>query len=282
MKKIRKLSPPAPRLQSVRPWIASLSLAGLAVVVALSSSAFGQTEKTTAERAIKAYQAAQDFAAGAPRLEAFRRAQRLFEQLLDEQISRGETPSASLQVAFANSAYQARRRGPAVLGYARALAIDPDHPQALRNLRELRRELAAEDVPVPNPPADFGWLSRISSNEGKFAAAILFSVAILCLALGIALRVSALRLVSLALLVGWGGALAYLKWRPVDSPRAVILAPITEGRESDALRARRSFDLVGGTEVRVLEERGDWMRVELADRSNTWIHSRDVGRTTQY
>lgn len=252
----------------------ALSIAALLTTVD-ATNAQGADSVALAERAISTYQSAQSTDDASARVERFRTAHRLYEQLRTNLVENSRAPTAELEVNLANAAYQAKRLGAAVLGYRRALVIDPDHPRALRNLREVRRELASRDVPVPAESTEssvvLSWIASAGPTEWRLLAATLFGVGLVGIAIGIVTRSTIPRNLGVLLLFGWVTTLVYSNFRPTPTDAAVITTPLAEGRQSDSVHAVRSFDLVGGTEVRLVEKRQDWVRVELPDRSTTWV-----------
>ena len=127
----------------------SAPLAGIIFFSALSLAApVGAQQSDAGEllaRAIDDYGRALDTEERDQRLESFHRAEMLFERVIESGAS-----SPGLYTNLANAALQAERLGQAVLGYRRALLLDPDHPREVQNLAHARA-LLPDWVPRPEP-----------------------------------------------------------------------------------------------------------------------------------
>jgi len=69
------------------------------------------------------------------------------------------------------------------------------------------------------------------------------------------------------------GSLAIDHYTLAGHPRGVIIGDEIIARKGDALTYQPSFKepLHAGTEFRVMEKRNDWLQIELANTSRTWI-----------
>jgi hypothetical protein len=232
------------------------------------------------EEAIAAYTQALNTEDRARRIEQFRHAGRLFARVIDSGAR-----SPSLYTNLGNADLQAERLGPAILAYRRALHLDPDHARALQNL-EHARTLLPDWVPRPSPAGVldtfFFWHRTLSRSERSLGAAACFAVTAALLAASIRLAQPLLR--GLALLPGlaWLAFVASLMLDPSAGRRdaAVITADEVVARAADSALAPSPFPtpLPGGVEIRILEERGPWVRVRLANGRDAWVTRSSVSR----
>ncbi len=232
------------------------------------------------EEAVQEYQAALDCEDGDERLERFRRAELLFAHLADgEPENRSDgIRNADLYVNLGNAAMGARRLGPAILAFRRALALDPDHHRARQNLAHART-LLPDWVPRPEEggllDTFFAWSGRLSRQELQTLAGIAFLIAAVLIAAALRWRQPVLR--NLAILPGLAwlllvGAILFAVFDS-DDKGAVLTVPEVVARSADSAGASPRFPqpLPGGTEVQVLETRDEWTRVRLFDGRDAWL-----------
>jgi len=252
------------------------------VALALTGPAFGQATapEQILDQAVESYTRALNTERRAPRLEEFRRSQRLFERLAVPPAG-----TAALYTNLGNAALQAEDLGAAVLAYRRALALDADYPRALQNLDHVR-SLLPPWVPRPEP-ADlfdslFFWHRSVPVPTRELLAALCFLAASLLVAASIRLEQSALR--NAAILPGlvWMAVVTSLvvEQGAGDRAEAVVTAPEAVARAADSRLAPSAFPqpLPGGVEVRILEERAPWLRVRLANGRDAWLSRSTVTR----
>ena len=126
----------------------------------------------------------------------------------------------------------------------------------------------------------FQWHRTVSRAERAFATSIAFAVAAFLFSLGIVIRSVAARnasllpgLVSLALL-------ASMTLDPASDAKnaAVVVAREVVARSADSIHAPARFarPLPTGTEVEILESRGEWLRVALANGREAWVRASSV------
>jgi tetratricopeptide (TPR) repeat protein len=207
-----------------------------------------------------------------PRIEEFRRAQRLFAS-----VAIG-TRNAALYTNLGNAALQAEDLGSSILAYRRALRVAPGHARALQNL-DHARSLLPDWVPRPGPEGVldslFFWQRSVPLDLRALLAALCFAVAALLVAAAIRFRQSALRNAAILPLLGWGGLLASVLSDPsrVAQLEAVVTVPEVVARAADSSLAPSAFPqpLPGGVEVRILEQRPPWVRIRLANGRDAWL-----------
>ncbi len=263
----------------------SLLLACLLMALLAPSVAFAQEAHTDGNppadaisRGVEAYRKAMQSDTREARVAAFRRAERAFEAAIEEGAA-----SADLYANLGNAALQGERLGPAVLAYRRALLIDPDHPRARQNLRHAR-SLLPDWVPVPSEggllDSIFVW-HRSTSVAGKRLGA---SVACLALALGLGFAIARRSSIGRNVAIVAGLVFALLIASILTDPSraaanaGVVIGEDATARAADSINAPRRFSdaLPGGTEVRILENRGGWYHIELHNGRNAWVTSSSV------
>lgn len=225
------------------------------------------------EAGVTAYQRAMASEKRAERLALFAEAERHFAAAIE-----GGADSADLHVNHGNAALQAEHLGPAILAYRRALARDPSHPGATQNLGHAR-SLLPDWVPHPTAGglADsfFFWQREASRDQLALVAALLFFGGCASLALALVRGGRAWRSVAMG---GFGLWLALLVSDGLGTSREdpdalVVVAEESAARAADSINAPRRFSepLPGGTELRLIEDRGGWVQVELYNGRRAWL-----------
>lgn len=243
----------------------------LATIVAMFA-AWAALADPMLEQAVSTYDEALATEDTALRLERFRRSARLFRQVINET----QTANADLQANLGNAALQCEQLGDAILAYRRALAIEPGHARAQRNLVQARRLLPES---VPRPQTDtlfdtfFTWHRTLSRGRRATAAAICFLLTCMLLAVAIRWRRTWARYTALLPAAAWLALMGLTLWKQPNG--AVIVAPEVIVRAADSTGAPPRFaePLPSGVEVNVIAQRGDWSRIELANGRDGWVRS---------
>jgi hypothetical protein len=249
-------------------WIAALALALLA---AASASASPRDDFT---RGLEHFSEAQTLAARHPTEPArardrYRDAAQAFERAW-------AAGHASPEVACnaANARAFAGDDGEAVLWYRRGLVLSPSHDRLRRGLQAVRSRLTVrrgEATPTEGlVRAVFFWHGRAFTSR-RLAFLLLFPVGVVLITRrGVVARAlgAALTAAGLALFVSL--SISACTSHP---EREAVLLLRTEGRAGDGPSYSASHDapLVPGTELMVLERRGDWLHARLRDGSTTWL-----------
>ena len=191
----------------------------------------------------------------------------------------GET-SAALFYNLGNASFRTGDLGQAVLNYKRALALEPQHPEAAANLRLARDKARALEL---RPAWWDTWIGRGSPNQYSVAVAASFWVALFAFAaLLLARRRSTpLRLISLLSLAIFLFSLAAL-WAVENGKNGRALAVVTaksiEARVATADNASSVLMLPPGSEVKILSTRGDWIYAALPNDLRGWIPTSSAER----
>jgi tetratricopeptide (TPR) repeat protein len=240
------------------------SSAALAISVALlASSARGAGE----DAAVFA-KANQEYAAGH------------YQQAIDgyESLVRSHRWNAILFYNLGNAWFRKGDPGRAILQYERALALDRQHPEAQANLRLVRDEARA--LELPKTLAD-RYLGFATPAQYMWMAALAFWVAIFALALlllGARRSGSTMAILAGALLVFGGAVFGYytIENGPQGRAVAIVTGKNIQARLATADNASAVLVLPAGSEVKILSKRGEWVYVALPNNLNGWIPATSV------
>ncbi len=212
--------------------------------------------------------------------ELYRRAALRYEQLLGEL----GVQSAKLHYNLANTYHQLEDIGRAILHYRRAERLDPNDANVRRNLdyartrRQDRLERAGGGQALETLlfwHYEFSPAARVRLFAGAW---VLFWGGLLVRLWGKAWvpreALLGLGLAACLLLV----SMAYEAAAEGQAVAGVVVAPDTVARQGDGPGYEPSFEdpLHSGAEFEVLEERPDWLHVELPDGRRCWLAARDL------
>jgi len=239
------------------------SLAGLLLICAISRPALADDSADA-----KFAEATQQYASG-----KFKEAISGFEEL-----AQARKWSPNLFYDLGNAYYRTSEFGQAILSYERALALESNHPEAQANLRLAREEARALEMssPLVERALRFG-----SPRVFTIGAACLFWIGAFVIAaslLGQRRRRTRLALGVFCLLAA--SALGYLVFTIDHGPRgsglAIIVGGQTQARAATADTATSVLLLPVGSEVKVEQQRGDWVYAELPNNQRGWIPAKNV------
>jgi tetratricopeptide (TPR) repeat protein len=202
-------------------------------------------------------------------------AARVYEALVAEGLE-----SPALHVNLGAARLRAGRRGAAIASFERALRLDPRDADARANLAAARGTDRTAD-------AGRSLLARIAARTPDGWATAAFAVPWTIAFLAAALRrrtrgrarpaLGAFAAVAVALAAA-GLALLAARIAERRAPVAIVIAgdaPLRSGAE-EALRP--TLALPEGTEVRIVEARGDAARVSLPSGLEGWVRAKDLER----
>lgn len=179
--------------------------------------------------------------------------------------------TANLFYDLGNAYFRDSDFGRAILNYERALQLDRNHPEADANLRIARDQTHPLEL-TPSPLEKY--LSFATPKLLTMVAAVLFWGTIL---LALLRRRKALWLVVGLLLTA---SCAFAVYRLENGMRgraaAVVVADNAEARVATADSAKSVLALPPGSEVLILQERGDWSYASLPNDQRGWIASKAV------
>jgi tetratricopeptide (TPR) repeat protein len=199
-------------------------------------------------------------------------------------IVAGGFENADVYYNLANARFKSGEIAEAVLGYERALILDPSHADARSNLDFVRGQLADRQVPVGEEmPQFFGHLARRADTRTLTVTTSAFYFLLVgCAILGIARRVFPPWLVRtvvvLVVLTALSGAALGLRlYRSATERGAVVTASDVAVRTGPGGDFVLEFRLHEGTKVRVMESRDEWSRISVGGTElEGWLPSRAV------
>jgi len=264
------------------PWIRfklwlGCGLVGLGLVV---GPALAESPEDRLGAALTAYEQGMQSPDRDTRVQRFAESERLFRAALEQQGA-----SAALWTNLGNAALQAERLGPAILAYRRALNIEPDYARAKQNLT-YARERIPDWVPTPRRSGlldtFFSWHQTLSRSTRATLAALSFAGICVLLSGGLIFRIIVLRYPAALLAIIWLALLGSLLIDPVRQAHreAVVVVPEAPARAADSSNAPLRFGqpLPAGSELRILEDRGGWLHIELHNGRDAWLTSSQVER----
>ena len=248
----------------------------LSVVLWVTDGAHAAAVQEMINEAVQIYSEALNTEVSELRTERFRRAQRLFHQAIVD----AEVANADLYANLGNAALQCEQLGQAILAYRRALAIEPGHRRAIKNLDHAR--LMLPDW-VPRPSGQtlldtfFIWHQTLSRGGRDLVASLCFAACAVLVFVAIGWKRTWARNLAVLPMLLWFALLVPGVWSQWDaaSDAAVVTAVEVIGRSADSAGAPRRFAeaLPGGTEVDVLERRAGWARIRLANNRDAWVRA---------
>jgi tetratricopeptide (TPR) repeat protein len=212
--------------------------------------------------------------------EAFAEAVSRYEALVHSGVQNGR-----LFYNLGNAELQRGRLGAAILNYRRAQELIPGDRRLQENLR-VARELCRTQIP-PRGASEFVrtlfFLHFQTSLRTRFAAGLAcYGLFWLVLIVRMYAPRVPLRALAGVLAVAWVGlgTSVLMGWQ-VEGRRevGVVLAEevIVRKGNSETYEPKFQQPLYEGTEFAVLESRGDWLLIELADGKTGWIPADRAG-----
>ena len=192
----------------------------------------------------------------------------------------GGLDAAVVHYNLGNARFKQGQLGPAIASYLRAARIDPRDPKISTNLRRARAQikdvhLSGEDLPPVLRPFQWGY-AHFSANEWLTLALALWILVGGLRILGHwrPLRSSMVRPVSgailaLALASFLVGGLHY--YRDFVVRRGVVVTEEVDVRSGPGSGYNLAFRIHEGLPVRVAEDRGDWLRIDLGGELVGWV-----------
>src|SRR5437762_10260369 len=181
--------------------------------------------------------------------------------------------SANLFYDLGNAYFRDGDFGRAILNYDRALRLDRHHPEADANLRIARDQTRSLELA---PSALERYLNFGTSNFFAVAATIFFWLTIILLILRPGKVLRAIAGVFLAAICGLAA------YRLENGTRgqglAIVIAENAQARVATVDSAKSVLALPAGSEVLILQERGDWNYAALPNDQRGWVAANAVER----
>ena len=181
--------------------------------------------------------------------------------------------SANLFYNLGNAYFRTGDFGRAILNYERALALERHHPEAMANLQIARDEARALEMQQSWPERYFQFASI---NQYAVTAAVAFWVGVFCIGgLIFPRRRSALTMVlsilSLIVCVVAIFAIYELNHGSKGQGLAIVTGKEVQARLATADTANSVLALPPGSEIKILNIRGDWIYASLPNNLRGWI-----------
>ena len=181
--------------------------------------------------------------------------------------------SANLFYNLGNAYFRTGDFGRAILNYERALALERHHPEAMANLQIARDEARALEMQQSWPERYFQFASI---NQYAVTAAVAFWVGVFCIGrLIFARRRSALTVVLsiLSLIVCFVAIFAIYELNHGSKGQglAIVTGKEVQARLATADTANSVLALPQGSEIKILNIRGDWIYASLPNNLRGWI-----------
>ena len=259
-------------------------VAGLLILLACTTV---HAELTTAQREAILLEAQADYDTGTAELKsnptaaiaAFRSSAERFQMLVDDGIQNGE-----LFYDLGNAWYQAGDLGRSIASYLRAQRLMPDDPRLEANLAwarsVVRPQIAADDHEALLRRLAFwhdGW--TLKTRMVVFAAFwLLLWGALLVRALRRYQGWNYLSGVAAMIAVLLGGSILLDVTVGTTSTTGVLVGNDVVIRKGNAESFQPQFEepMHQGVEFKVLEQRPDWLHIELNNGSSGWIPASDA------
>ena len=197
--------------------------------------------------------------------------------------------SEALLYNIGNTYFKLKENGKAILYYERVLKLNPSNADAASNLA-LAKEYSLDKIEGVPEFILATWIKNInyslSSDMWSYISLFLFAaVAVFLLGFKFAytsrLRKFSFFLGMVALLFGIFSA--FFAWGQRHNANlkdsAIVMKLVSTVKSSPDTSGKTLFILHEGTKVKLLEELGGWMRIELADGRQGWLISIDIEKT---
>src|SRR6266436_538493 len=190
-----------------------------------------------------------------------------------EALVRAEQWSANLFYDLGNAYFRTGDFGRAILNYERALALERHHPEATANLQIARDEARALEL---QQSWQERYLQFASVNQYSTTAAVAFWAGALCIVALIFASRRSVRLIALSILSLSVFALAIFAIYEIDHGSkgralAVVTGSDVQARLATADTANSVLALPPGSEIKILNTRGDWVYAALPNNLRGWI-----------
>ena len=203
-----------------------------------------------------------------------------YQQAIDgyESLVRANRWNAVLFYNLGNAWFRKGDPGRAILQYERALTLDRQHAEAQANLRLVRDEARALELPKTlvdrylgfATPTQYVWTAALAFWIATFALVLLL--------LGSRRSRSTVAIFACALLVFGGTIFAYYTMEngPQGRAVAIVTGKNIEARLATADNSGAVLALPAGSEVKILSKRGEWVYAALPNNLNGWIPATSV------
>ena len=211
--------------------------------------------------------------------EKYEKADMLYENLIRSGMTNGE-----IYYNLGNSYFKMGMLGKAILNYRLAelyLPRDEDIKANIGYARQLTKDRIEEKQFLPFLKEFCFWYSKLNIKE-LLIVFLLFNGLFWALA---TIRIfwkreyqNLILLINLALVLVLGCSLALKLYNCTHKTGGVVLAKEITVRAGNGINNTALFQLHDGAEFKIIEQDGDWFKVELGDSKRGWVQSKYVGK----
>ncbi len=195
-----------------------------------------------------------------------------------EQLLAGGTCTANVYYNLGNAEYRLGQPGRAILGYERALALQPAHPEAAANLKLAREQSGArlldatwlDHVVLP-------WRATIYTMIAAAAAWLIVGSIAAMTAWRLSDHVGVWTVLILSLIAAGYSTLGILQAKQ-EQALAIVTTKEAPARLSPADSAATAELLPAGSRVSILSEHGAWIYCELPGNTRGWLSAKALER----
>ncbi|BBM84902.1 tetratricopeptide repeat protein [Candidatus Uabimicrobium amorphum] len=200
-----------------------------------------------------------------------------YEDILKKGIKNGH-----IYYNLGNAYYKAKRLDHAILNYKRAQIYIPNDPYLVENLKLAHTKLQQKvKFEKPTQQNTFRYLFFWHFNWKYDTRLLLFIVTYMCFWLLLIAKLLSWKIPFWNLfipvtifLLAIGCSVAYDSFEDPNSNKAILIGETIEIRKGDATTYELLYGeqkIPGGVEVRVMEERNNWSKIELPDFLYGWV-----------
>lgn len=211
-----------------------------------------------------------------------------YQEALDDyrEIEQSGKESAALYYNIGNTYYQMRYIAYAILYYEKALRLEPNNQDIMYNLEIAREQCTDRIEPVPTFfVAD--WIRKshqlMSSDMWAIVSVILLILALTFFLLFLFARYVKFRKAAFILSVIiflFAGVSTAFAWQSrkqaIRRDIAIVLAPVSSVKSAPGSQGKDLLVIHEGTKVRVVEQMGEWARIELEDGRQGWVALNEI------
>ena len=195
-----------------------------------------------------------------------------------EKLSQSGHPSTAVYFNLGNAFFKSGHIGRAIAAYRQAERISPRDPDVRANL-----QFARNQTPAPSLSANRWqrWLGKLTLDEWTLltAAAVWLWLLLLSFLQWRPILRRALRGYAVALAIAAAVSCSCLAaaWSENRSPPiAIVIAPEAVARQSPFEGSPNVFTLHDGAELRVLDQKDEWLQVSTDARRIGWLRREQV------
>ncbi len=212
-----------------------------------------------------------------------------FESALEDFLALEEQGYASAELFYniGNCYYKSDHQlGKVILYYERALKYDPSFEDAKFNI-SIASQAALDKIDEVPEFILVTWAKDIrdimGSNAWMLMAMVLFVVTVMCILIfRFAGRIVTRKFAfSIAVIFLFFAIISFLfafssRKQVLRTDEAVIMVPVTSVKGSPGMNDYSLFILHEGTVVEIIDEVGEWKRIEIADGRQGWVEVKNI------